>query len=207
MKYLHNHHTDGFTFLEVIIAVFVFSVIVAGVAAFSAYYLNNSAFSFEETQSIGLAQTGITQMIRDIREARTGEDGSWPIMEANDNEFIFFSDVTGDGLADRVRYFLNGTTLQKGVIQPTAVPVTYPTNTEKIYTIASYVNASSSAIFKYYNGNWPSDTINNPLAPASRISDTRYVTVDIKIDIQPNFSAQPFELTGGVGIRSMKDNL
>jgi len=35
-----------------------------------------------------------------------GEDGSYPIAWAGDKEFIFFSDVDGDGQTERVRYFL-----------------------------------------------------------------------------------------------------
>jgi prepilin-type N-terminal cleavage/methylation domain-containing protein len=197
----------GFTLVEVMVAMFIFSVITGGVAVFSAYYFKNYSFSFEENQSVSIAQTSITSLIRNIREARNGDDGSWPIVDAQDNSFTFYSDVTNDGRPDKVRYFQNGTTLQRGVIEPTAVPVSYPSGSEKITTIATSIDTSAGPLFRYYNGDWPSDQIHNPLASSDRLLQTRYVTVSLRINISPNFAAQPFEITSGTTIRSMKTNL
>jgi prepilin-type N-terminal cleavage/methylation domain-containing protein len=202
-----DQQTKGFTLLELMVALFIFMAITAGVTAFSVYYLRNYSFSFEENQSVGSAQTGLTSMLREIREARTGEDGSWPIIQADDTTFIFYSDTTNDGRSDRVRYFLNGTTLMKGIIQPTQPPVLYPLVDEKIYTIASNVDTSGGPIFRYYNGDWPSDQINNPLAPSNRLLNTRFVKIYLRMTMGPNSTALPFELTSGVNIRSLKNNL
>jgi prepilin-type N-terminal cleavage/methylation domain-containing protein len=199
--------TTGFTLVEVMVAVFVFSVLTGGVAIFSAYYFKNYSFSFEENQSISIAQTGITKMIREIRETRSGDDGSWPIVDAQDNTFTFYSDVTNDGRTDKVRYFLNGTTLQRGVIEPAGVPVGYPPASEKITTVATSIDTSAGPLFRYYNGNWPADQIYNPITSSDRLLQTRYVTVYLRINISPNFASLPFEITSGVTIRSMKTNL
>lgn len=193
------------------IAVFIFALIAAGVSLFMVYYLRSYSFSFDEHQAITQAQTGITTMIREIREARNGDNGAWPIINADDNQFTFYSDVTNDGRTDQVRYFLNGTTLQKGVIEPTQVPVTYPAGNETIRDVASYVDISTGPLFTYYNGSWPGDSVNNPLPLAQRQLNTRYVNLHLNIDLSliPNTTTkiQPFELTSGVQIRSMKDNL
>lgn len=202
-----TYYNSGFTLVEVIVAMFIFSIIVASVSVFSGYYLKNYSYTTEETQSIGLAQSGLTQMIHEIRAARNGEDGSWPIITADDNQLILFADVNGDGLTEKVRYFLNGTVLQKGVIQATAVPVTYPAANEKISVVTTNIDTTVTPIFRYYNDNWPSDTTNNPLTPTNRISNTRYITVNLQINITSNYGSQPFQLTSGVAIRSMKDNL
>jgi prepilin-type N-terminal cleavage/methylation domain-containing protein len=203
---MKNNNT-GFTLVELMVAMFMFSAIVAGVAGFSAYYFKNYAFSFEENQQIGLAQYAMTSMIREIREARSGDDGSWPIVQADDNTFIFYSDITNDGRPDRIRYFIQGTELRKGIIQPTAVPVSYPSANESVYIIATSIDVSGGPIFRYYNGNWPSDVTNNPLTLANRILNTRYVTVNLKINQTQNFAAQAYQLTSGVTIRSLKNNL
>jgi prepilin-type N-terminal cleavage/methylation domain-containing protein len=200
-------YKSGFTLVEVMVAGFIFAAIAVGVAAFSAYYLKNYSYSFEETQSVGLAQNALTSMVREIREARNGDDGAWPIVQADDFTFVFYSDVTNDGKSDKVRYFLSGNNLEKGVIQPTDVPITYPAANEKIYIVASNIDTSGGPIFSYYNGNWPSDVINNPLSSANRILNTRLVKVYLKINMNQNFGAKPFELRSAVAIRSMKDNL
>lgn len=202
-----NNLQKGFTLLELILSTFIFGAITALVAGFAVYYFQTYSFSFEENQAINSTQSALTTMIRDIREARSGDNGAYTIVQADDFSFTFYSDVTNDGRTDRVRYFLNGTQLQKGVIEPTQVPVTYPIATEKIKTIADFVDTAGLPIFKYANGNWPADTTNNPLPQNQRILNTRFITVYIRINVSNNYSAQPFELTSGVQIRSLKNNL
>lgn len=197
----------GFTLVEVIVAIFIFSIVVAGVAGFAIYYIRNYSFSFEETQSVGQAQQALTTMIREIREARSADNGAWPLTTLDDNSFIFYADVTNDERADRVRYFIEGTELKKGVIEPTQVPVSYPPANEVVKTIAYYIDNDTTSLFTYYNGDWPADQINNPLAPTNRLLNTRYVNIYLRINVETNTGSQPFELTSGVAIRSLKDNL
>jgi prepilin-type N-terminal cleavage/methylation domain-containing protein len=203
---LHQRH-QAFTLVEVMIAVALFSTIVALVAGFAYFYFRNYSFSFSEHQAVSESQAALTQLIRDIRRSRPGDDGSWPIVQADDNAFTFYADVTGDNRTDRVRYFLNGTTLQRGVIQPTTSPITYPVANEAIQTVISSIQTGSTPIFRYYNGAWPSDTINNPLIASQRILNTRFVKVSMQLIPSGTGTGKSFELTSGVAIRSLKDNL
>jgi len=198
---------SGFTLVEVIVAMFFFGIIVAAVANFTVFYLNNYSFSYEQQQSVGQLQYTLTQMIRDIREARLGDNGAWPIITTNDNEFAFYTDVTNDGRSDRVRYFLDGTSLKRGVIEPTSVPVSYPAANEKVKIVVDNINLNGKPIFTYYNGNYPSDIVNNPLTATKRLLSTRLINIYLRIDISPNQGSQPYEASSSVQIRSMKDNL
>lgn len=207
MKTNETYHQEGFTLLEVIIAMFLFSIIVGLVSVFAVFFFRNYSFSFEEQQSVGQAQAALTQMIREIRKARNGDDGSWPILTTNNNDITFYADVNGDNRTDKVRYFINGNELRRGVIQPTAVPVTYPAQNEQISVLVSSLQATSSAMFTYYNGDWPGDTVTNPLQPSQRVFHTRFVQISINIQPSGSFATKPFQLKSGVSIRSMKDNL
>ena len=197
----------GFTLVEVLVAMFTFALLAALVSGFAVYYFQSYNFSFEENQQIGIAQSGLTTMIREIREARLADNGAYPIEQALDNSFIFFADVTNDGRSDRVRYFLNGNELQKGIIEPTAVPVTYPSANEQVKTVVTNIDMAGIPIFTYYNGEWPADTINNPLIAGSRLLNTRYIEVKVRVSVQSSMGAQPFSLSSGVSIRSLKSNL
>ncbi len=204
---MKNAYQHGFTLVEVLVAAFIFAVITALVSGFAVYYFQSYQFSFEENQQISQTQNAFTTIIREVRETRPAENGAYPIAQADDATLVFYADVTNDGRADRVRYFLNGTLLQKGVIEPTAAPVEYPSANEKITTITDSVNLNGKPFFTYYNGSWPADTINNPLPLSQRLLNTRLITVYIRINIQNNYSAQPFDLSESVAIRSLKDNL
>lgn len=198
---------QGFTLVEMLVSAFIMGLVILGALAFAVYYFQSSSFSFEEVQTINEAQIGTTTIIREIREARISEVGGWPLETANDSSLVFYSDINDDGRTDRVRYFIENGELKKGVIEPTLPPVSYPTSNEQIRTIAYYVDNGSSPLFTYYNGDWPGDTINNPLALSERLLNTRYVTVHLRINVNPISGAQPIELQSGVSIRSLKDNL
>lgn len=204
MKKISN---SGFSLVEILISVFITGLVIVGILTFAVYYFRSYSFSFEELEEINQAQSGLTTMIREIREARISDAGGWPIVQADGNTFVFYSDITNDGRSDRVRYFLQNGELKKGVIEPTQVPVTYPTANEQIKTIASSIDNGTSQFFTYYNGSWPADTANNPLPQANRLLNTRYVSVYLKINVDPENGAQPIELRSGVSIRSLKDNL
>jgi type II secretory pathway pseudopilin PulG len=198
---------SGFSLIETLIALALVIVVIGGAAGLFTFYIRNYSFSFEQQQSVGSAATTLTAMLREIREARIAENGSWPIVEALDDSFTFYSDVTNDNRVDRVRYFLDGNTLKKGVVEPVGVPATYPLVNEQIRTVATEVYPAGNPVFIYYNGNWPGDTVNNPLPAASRVLETRYVNIFIRIDTEHGKGSAAFETNSGVQLRNLKDNL
>ena len=204
---MNNAMKKGFTLIETLTVIGIISFVIVGLVYFMMYSLQSYSFSFAQFDATGRAKTAMTRLIRDVREARTGENGGWPIIEATDNSITFYSDITNDGKADRVRYFLDGTDFKRGVVEPSGSPVSYPPASEKISFIASGVNNGTSPVFTFYNGNWPADQINNPLPPANRIIGTRYIKVYLKIKSSASSQTGAFDLTTGVNIRSLKDNL
>ena len=63
--------------------------------------------TFEQSQAIQEARRGMEQMVQEIREATTGEDGTYIIEKADDYELIFYSDIDKDNEVERVRYMIN----------------------------------------------------------------------------------------------------
>lgn len=97
---------SGFTLIESLVAVFVFTVLMGAVSGLVLASYQAHRFLWEQAQAISEARRGIRVMVREIREARMGEDGSYPIVKAGDKEFVFFSDIDGDHSTEKVRYFL-----------------------------------------------------------------------------------------------------
>lgn len=165
-------------------------------------------FSFEEMQAVEEARGGVDVLIKEIRETQPADDGSYPIQQADDQELIFFADVDNDTQAERVRYFIEGTQLQKGVIQPTdTVPPTYPIESESVHALADNIQNAAEPIFYYYNGDWPLITEGNPLATPARLVETKYMRVFLRLNVSPEKIPQDFELSSGVQLRNLKDNL
>ena len=96
----------GFTFIEVLVALFVFTLLMGSLSGLIIASYENYRFLWEQTLAVSEARRGIRVMAKEIREARIGEDGSYPIVKAGDKELIFFSDIDHDEQTERVRYFL-----------------------------------------------------------------------------------------------------
>jgi len=96
----------GFTFIETIVAIFVFTLTMGVVSGFIVMAYRTQSYTWQQSIAIDEARRGIEIMVKEIREARTGDDGSYPIEKAEDKEFIFYSDIDNDGATERVRYFL-----------------------------------------------------------------------------------------------------
>ena len=96
----------GFSLIETIVVIFVFSILMEGITMAVLSLYRTHTYEWEQSLAVEEAKRGVETMVREIREARQGEDGSYPIELAGDKEFVFYSDIDGDGKAERVRYFL-----------------------------------------------------------------------------------------------------
>jgi len=197
----------SFSLIEVIVTVFIFTLALGAVTGFIIYLYRSYSYNFEQIQAINEARKGIETMVKEIREARYGDDGSYPLEEAGDFQFIFYSDIDRDDLTERVRYFLEGTDFKKGVVEPSGDPPQYILADENVSILSSYVRNTSQPIFTYYNGDWPTDTINNPLPTLARLTETKLMHVYLKVNIDPNRPPDDFELESDAQIRNLKTNL
>ena len=112
-----------------------------------------------------------------MRDARQSDIGSYPLEVANDQEIVFYSDYDYDGVVERVRYTLSGSDLIKGVIEPQGDPLVYSAANETTKIISDIVRNATLPVFYYYNSDWPTDTVNNPLVASDRISETRQIKI------------------------------
>ncbi len=106
-KFKKQKPIKGFTLIEVLVAVFVFTLAMVAVAGFIVLSYQIHGYNFEESVAIDEARRGIETMLKEIRAANTGDNGAYPIERADDKQFIFYGDIDDDGATERVRYFLS----------------------------------------------------------------------------------------------------
>ncbi len=141
----------GFTLLELLIAM----ALIGGITLFIGIFGNDLAnYNIRLNTSI-LAQQEMHQtlqiMVPEIRSAAQSNTGNYPIEQAATGTLIIYSDIDANGTYDRVRYFLEGSTLKKGVVKPTGDPLSYNTSTEKFSDLVHAMIGSQ--IFSYYDLN------------------------------------------------------
>jgi prepilin-type N-terminal cleavage/methylation domain-containing protein len=97
---------EGFTLIEMLVTLAIFVVAIGAVTAFILSLYQTQAYNIEQSQAIEEARNGIETMTQELREATSGDDGSYIIEKAEDYEIIFYSDIDKDGETERVRYFI-----------------------------------------------------------------------------------------------------
>lgn len=196
---------EGITLIEILMAVFLFMIIIATVAVFFNFFFDSYYFAYNENQNIDQAKYSVDRFSTEIREARVSEEGAYPLETADDQEIIFYSDADNDGRIERVRYFLDGTQFKRGIVEPGYPPVMYDPGSEIVSVVSDYIQNDTVPIFSYYNGDWPGDTVNNPLAFSYRLLETRMVGVQLLVNTSPN-SIENLVISTKTLIRNLKTN-
>ena len=190
----------GFTLIETMVTIVIFALLIGVVSGFVVLAYRTQSYSFQQSMAINEARKGIETMVKEIREARGGDDGSYIIEKAEDYEFIFYSDIDKDEATERVRYFVEGTDFKKGVINPTDWPISYLPENEEVFVLSSCVR-NQPPIFHYFNGD------GLELSAPARLKDTKLMRVYLVINVDINRPPQDFVLESAVQIRNLKTNL
>ncbi|MHB1316643.1 MAG: type IV pilus modification PilV family protein [Minisyncoccota bacterium] len=198
-------YNRGVTLAELVISVAILSVIVYAVSIFQRDVFSLS-FSAQNNLSAQLdARHVIKQIIAELREASPSSLGGYPISLAGTSAITFYSDLNNNGVKERIRYFLLGTTLKKGVLTPTGSPLVYVEANEKITSVVKDVANGTIPIFTYYPSTFTGTT--SPLSQPVTISNIRMVGVNVVIEKDPNRNPAPIIVKTSVTLRNLKDNL
>lgn len=197
----------GFGMTELVVAVAISVIIIIVVTGFarSMVQLAGSA------ESLALATLESRNLLRvvvsELRSTIPSAQGSYPIESAATSSIVFYADIDGDEVADRVRYFYDysGGYLKRGLIVASGTPPVY-TGEESISTLVSGVlNSPSLPVFEYYDGNYAGTS--TPLATPINITEVRMVKVNITVNRRPNQNPPDLmTVSSQATLRNLKDN-
>lgn len=191
----------AFTLVEVIVVVAITSVVGLALSNMILYTYRTNTYIYQQSAATDNARRGLEFALQNLREATTGADGSYPVSVAATSSVTFYSDVDVDGSVERIRYFLTGSTLYRGVTNPAGSPPSYTGQPEATTTIAAYVKnfTANSPVFTYYAEDGTALTA--PADPA----DVRTVGMGIMVDVDPNRTPTTYSLTGSATFRNLRD--
>lgn len=196
-------YNRGFTLVEILFGVSIFVIIMIALTMFSRNVWVYNSFVAAGLNNVDNIRQSLKILSAEIRTASTAETGAYVISQASDTSFTFYSDIDGDGVTERVRYFLASGKLQKGVIEPTGSPLTYNSANEQISTLI--YNVTNPSTWSYYDTNYDGTTA--PLSSPVNVASVRLVKITITIDKDPNKAPVTNSFTTQVSIRNLKDNL
>lgn len=195
----------GFTIVEVSVGATIIIIILGALYGLQSVMNTSQGLILNQSIKVELANSAMQTLIREIRTARDGDNGAYAIENANNQTLTFYSDVDFDGQTEKVRYFINGTELRKGVIEPLGYPVTYPPGNEQVRVITDNVRNGALPLFYFFSGNFP--TQGNPLSVPADPDSIKLVRVHVRLNEKVNDPQGDYVLESNTAIRTLKNNL
>ncbi|MFH2105266.1 MAG: type II secretion system protein [Parcubacteria group bacterium] len=196
--------TAGITLLEMIVVLGIFGVALVITTSYFWMGLRAQNKSVKGIVAQNNARRALTAMAGEIRSSMDSNAGSYPLEVAEGQSLTFYTNVDGDVDAEKVRYFLSGTDLKRGVTEPSGQPPNY-NGTEQENILANYIANNTANIFTYYDRDYEGTT--SFLSFPVNKSQVRLIRIDLIIDVDSNTPPAPLTVTTEAQLRNLKDNL
>lgn len=189
----------GFTLMEIAVVLGIFGITVMAVGAFTTGIFRFNRVLTGQLDTETQLRRFVAKFSTESRTASVSSLGAYPIDAASATAITFYSNIDADSLKERVRYFLDGTTMKRGILKPTGSPLTYNPANEKVSSLVNDVR--NGDIFSYYD-----DTYNGsspPLTFPVTLTAIRLIRLKLSVDLNPNESPAPLEIETNVHLRNL----
>lgn len=187
----------GFTLIETVVTIALTSVIVMALGILIQYFYQTNAYTLEQSQAINSARLSIENAMADLREASYGADGSYPIAAAATSSVTFYASLGGSVSVEKVRYYLSGTMLYRGVTDPAGNPPSYSGQPELTTLVVNNIRNATTSLFTYFDAN------GNPLADPVNLASIASVHATVFTDVNPNRAPNVYTLQGNATLRNI----
>ena len=197
----------AFTLVETIVAITLFVLGITATSILFAKSYQSNAYSLEMGKTSFIVSRSVSSLVDYLRRVRQSDSGSFPIVSADKNSLVVFSDYNKDGITEKIHIYLSNGKIFMGITSPTGTfPRTYASGDAQTVQIADHiVNTDSDSMFSYYNKNYPGDTINNPVAVPADVSQIRLVKIFLRININPTRAPDNIQQESFVELRNLND--
>ena len=197
----------GFTLIEILVAVFGFIILMAGlVALFSGIFRTSSQQSLLLSDA-DYARKLAFQIASEIRNAQTGANGAYVLDTADDQQIIYYTpNVDSDSSIERVRYYVQNGQLYKGVTEYNGS--TYNTSTESSSIVQKDLANGGTPLFYYYDGSYTGSSTQVSLSQPVNVTLVKMVKLNLQIYNKAGVkNTNTYTITASAAIRNLKTNL
>lgn len=196
----NNTRKKGFTLIEVVVAVAIFTVLMLAVnMLFVSLYRQQgtSAAMIKRTQDMNYL---LSTMSRELRESNRGENGNFFIAQAASSTIVFYSDLDDDGLTEKISYALAGTNLKKTVTEPGSGSLYAGAGT--VTVVCSEVQNGTTPIFTYYSKSYTGSQA-PMILPVSAL-DVSLVGISFTVNTLSQNKSYPLHVETKVQLRNLQ---
>ena len=193
-------HVRALTLLETVVSIGIISIIMTVIVSSVLFFYRANTSSLEQSFQIDNARKGVEFLVRDVREASHGDDGSYPLFAIGSTTLVFFSDTDSDASVEKITYALSGTRLSRTVVDSSGTPPSYG-GAGTGASVSEYVRnlEEGQAIFRYY------DTAGVEVTNYANIGDVRFVSVNLVVNVQPIRAPEEFTLRSSATLRNLRN--
>lgn len=197
----------GFTFIEIIVAIFGFTLIIGGIVALFSGIFRSSSQQSTLLSDADYARKLAFQIANEIRNAQTGSNGAYVLDTAGDQQIIFYStNADTDSSIERIRYYIQSGKLYKGTTEYNGS--TYNTSTERTVLVQNDLANGSTPLFYYYDGSYTGSTTQTSLTQPVNVTAVKMVKLNLQIYNKGGVkNTNYFTVTSSSAIRNLKTNL
>lgn len=193
---------NGYTLIELLVAISLLAAIVLAVGVFTDNGFKLWRATRQKVAIEDKVRNALIQMTREIRELKQADTGAFAIESATNQQFVFFANTDADQATERVRYFYQNNSIQRGVIEPVGSPATYPAANEVVTTVVNQVILVGD-VFNYFDQNYTGTQ--NPLTFPVDTKNIHLISIHFQIDVDPANSPGPTDVQTQVTPRNLKD--
>ena len=204
-----NKNKKGFTLIEVLVTLSIFSILVSGASWFIIGSNRDLAVIWEQLVTQNQGKKTLDHVTNYVRKAETSSVGSYPLEKAEPYNLVFYANVDSDSMIEKVQFWLDADkTLKETITQPssTAASNIYENGTLQTINLADNVlnMQTSEPVFLYYNENYTGSQAE--LGDGFYVTDVRMVKVQLELEKDPTKSPEPLYVESKSLIRSSKTN-
>lgn len=191
--------------LELLVALGIFSLIIVSVSWLAIYGFRYNGIIWEQLKTQSDGRRVLREAVDVIRRAEQSSIGSYPIASAGDYDLIVYSNIDSDSYREKVRFWLDGTTLKRTVIKPSGSPLVYSGAGQTVELAHDAVNiAKGEAVFGYFDENYTGSEA--PLVQPVDITKIKVIRVRLELEKDPTETPVPLRVESTVQIRNLKNN-
>ncbi|MCD6149229.1 prepilin-type N-terminal cleavage/methylation domain-containing protein [bacterium] len=194
-----SKNKKGMSLIEMIIAIAIFTIGIEGFSLLFVKTWKQNSFILEKGTASMAASRGVQKTVDVIRKARQADNGAYPIISANENDLVIYSDIDKDGVTEKVHYYLSGGALKAGITDPAGAPPAYPAGDQTVNDVSRYVVNTSAPVFSYY------DSDNNLLTTPANVNEVRMVKVYLETNANPAHFPNNVDIQSFATIRNLKN--
>ncbi|MEA1937059.1 MAG: prepilin-type N-terminal cleavage/methylation domain-containing protein [Patescibacteria group bacterium] len=201
---IHNsNNKNGFTLIEMLIAVSILAIMAVAISVFFVSLYKEQGSDVAKIKRIDVAGRTIESMSNNIRKMNRAENGIFPLEVAQEQALVFYADIDKDGLTERIEYSLNGTLLEKKIIE-SGVGLDY-SGAETTAVIVEGVRNGTEPLFKYYDENYTGGEFEISLSEPVNVTNVKIIEIILDLNADEKHLASPFRAETKIHPRNLRN--